>query len=329
MSDCNTGPAGSGCVYGPVPSWRLGRSLGIDPIPLKTCTWNCVYCQLGRTRPVVCRRTSYIPTSVVAAALQRFFEHHAKDDVDWLTFAGSGEPLLNTGIGTMIRTARELTGLPVAVITNGSLLYRPEIRKEVSAAQAVLPSLDAGTPDLYRRLNRPHPEVSFDRHVDGLVAFRQEYEGKLWVEVMLIARLNETPQALQDIAAALRRIQPDEIHVNVPTRSPAEPWVEAPDHSRSMQAAAFFEEIAPVRTAEATSGSFDLSGADSVLDGVIGIITRHPMSQDELEQTLTRWVPGHVPELLAKLADSGRARVVVRSGRRFWHRSSSYFPDEN
>jgi wyosine [tRNA(Phe)-imidazoG37] synthetase (radical SAM superfamily) len=277
----------------------------------------------------VCRRDSYIPTSVIMAALQRFFEHHSKDDVDWLTFVGSGEPLLHAGIGRLIRKAHELTRLPVAVITNGSLLYRREIREEVSAAQAVLPSLDAGTPELYRRLNRPHPEVTFERHVSGLTAFRQEYDGHLWVEVMLVERLNDTHQALLDIGEVLRRIQPDEIHVNSPTRSPAEPWVKAAGQDHVMQAAALFDGIAPVRTAGGTQGSFDLSGADSVLDGIIGIITRHPMSQHELEQTLTRWAPGHVQELLASLADSGRARVVVRGGRRFWHRSSAYFPGAN
>jgi wyosine [tRNA(Phe)-imidazoG37] synthetase (radical SAM superfamily) len=324
MSDYD-GETKSSCIYGPVPSWRLGRSLGIDCIPPKTCNWNCVYCQLGRTRPVVCRRHDYVRTTVVSAALRRFFERHTREDVDWVTFVGSGEPLLNSGIGRMIRDARELTELPVAVITNGSLLYRREVREEVSAAQAVLPSVDAGTPELYRRLNRPHPEVTFVRHVTGLTEFRQEYSGQLWVEVMLVRQLNDTPQALADIAGVLQRVEPDEIHLNIPSRSPAEPWVEGPDPTRVMQIAATFEDIAPVRTAQATHCSFDLSGAESVLDGIIDIITRHPMTQAELEETLRRWAPGQVDDLLEQLARSGRAQVVERSGRQFWHRSSSYF----
>jgi len=320
--------AEASCLYGPVPSWRLGRSLGIDPIPLKTCNWNCVYCQLGRTQPLTCRRDNYVLPGMVAMQIRGFFEIHSVDDVDWLTFVGAGEPLLHAQIGRMIRDAVALTDLPVAVITNGSLLYRPEVRREVSAAQAVLPSLDAGTAELYRRLNRPHPEVTFQRHVDGLTAFRQEYRGHLWIEVMLVRGLNDTEQALEQIARLLRRIHPDEIHINTPTRSPAEPWVQGPDRERIMQAAAHLDRVAPVRMASpTTNGSFNLSGCDSVVDGIVGIITRHPMSEEELERELGRWAPGHVQEVLAKLADGGRTRVVVRDNKRFWHAASSHFPE--
>jgi len=326
--DSSVDRVGSSCLYGPVPSWRLGRSLGVDPIPRKTCNWNCVYCQLGRTQPVVCRREDYVEPGVVVKALRHFFETHPQEDVDWVTFVGAGEPLLHAQIGRMIRDAVALTGLPVAVITNGSLLYRPEVRREVSAAQAVLPSLDAGNPTLYRRLNRPHPEVTFQRHVDGLKAFRQEYDGELWIEVMLIRGLNDDDQALEEITSLLHQIRPDEIHINTPTRCPAEPWVEVSDTERVMQASVFFERVAPVRLAHATDGAFNLSECDSVVDGIIGIITRHPMSEEELGRALTCWAPGYEGEVLAKLAESGRARVVLRGTKRFWQSASSHFPGE-
>jgi wyosine [tRNA(Phe)-imidazoG37] synthetase (radical SAM superfamily) len=215
-------------VFGPVPSRRLGQSLGIDTIPLKTCNWNCVYCQLGRTQPVVNERREYIPRAEIIAQVRQALASHAADEIDWVTFVGSGEPTLHSGIGWLIREVKQLTDHPVAVITNGSLLYLPEVREELAAADAVLPTLDAGTAELYRRINRPHPEVTFGRLTDGLIAFRQGYQGCMWLEVMLVHGLNDVEQALHQLATVLRRIGPDEVHINLPTRPSAETWVQPP-----------------------------------------------------------------------------------------------------
>ena len=261
-------------VFGPVPSWRLGQSLGVDPIPLKTCNWNCVYCQLGRTRPLVNRREDYVPPEEVVLEVQDALAAHHADEIDWVTFVGSGEPLLHAHLGWMVREIKATTDTPVAVITNGSLLYLPEAREELSVADAVLPSLDAGTAELYRRVNRPHPEISFERHVDGLVAFRREYVGRLWMEVMLVRDFNDTEERLSEIAALLHRVQPDEIHLNAPARSPVEPWVEPPDREAVARAVSIFEMVAPVRAAHPADGTFDLSGCDTPVDAVIGIINR-------------------------------------------------------
>ncbi len=148
------------CVFGPVPSRRLGRSLGIDPIPLKTCNWNCVYCQLGRSVPMINARREYVPRNVIVAQLDQALAAHAANDIDWITFVGSGEPTLHSGLGWLIRAAKSRTNRRVAVITNGALLYLPEVRRELSAADAVLPTLDAGTPELYHKINRPWPELA-------------------------------------------------------------------------------------------------------------------------------------------------------------------------
>nr|MBN1229190.1 radical SAM protein [Anaerolineae bacterium] len=196
-------------VFGPVPSRRLGQSLGIDTIPLKTCNWNCVYCQLGRTQPLINERREYIPRKTILAQVRDALAAHRPGDIDWVTFVGSGEPTLHSGIGWLIQEVKAAGSLPVAVITNGSLLYLAEVRDALAAADAVMPSLDAGTVELYRRINRPHPEATFERLVDGLIAFRHQYGGKLWIEVMLVRGLNDTEPALQDIAAVLRRVNPD------------------------------------------------------------------------------------------------------------------------
>lgn len=313
-------------VFGPVPSRRLGQSLGIDPVPLKTCNWNCVYCQLGRSVPLTNKRQEYFPPEDIIAEVEQALASQKPGKIDWVTFVGSGETTLHSGIGWMIRQVKLLTELPVAVITNGSLLYLSEVREELSVADAVLPTLDAGSAKLYRQINRPHPEITFDRLVNGYIAFRKEYSGRLLLEVMLIQGLNDTPQELWDIAKILPRIKPDSVQITLPTRPPAEPWVQPPHEESLLQAVAILGNSAEVM--HPAHGSFDLGGCDNLVDAVLGIITRHPMRQEELERTLVGWSPQHVSQTLKDLADSGQAQVVERYGARFWTAVSAHYPNK-
>ena len=253
-------------VFGPVPSRRLGKSLGIDPIPLKTCNWNCVYCQLGRTKPLKNVRSEFFPRKDILSEVKQTLESSDPGNIDWVTFVGSGETTLHAGIGWMVRQVKSLTSIPVAVITNGSLLYQPEMRFELLAADAVLPSLDAGNSMLYRKINRPHPQVSFTRLIDGLVAFRKEYQGRLWLEIMLVHGLNDSLSALNDIAALLKEIRPDEIDILQPDRPPAETWVQLPDEESFLRAQAILGDKA--RAVHATEGIFELHSTDSLIDGL-------------------------------------------------------------
>ena len=313
-------------VYGPVPSRRLGQSLGIDPIPLKTCNWNCVYCQLGRSRPVVNRREDYFPPEAILEEVKQALTAHEEGEIDWITFVGSGEPTLHASLGWMIRQVKTITELPVGLITNGALLYRPEVREELAAADAVMPSLDAGSPDLYRKINRPHPEFTFERLLNGLTSFRDVYDGHLWVEVMLIHGLNDTEAALRDIAAALRQIRPDQVHITQPTRPPVETWVQPPGQEGLLRARAILGEITKI--SHPASGEFDLSGYDDVVDAILSIISRHPIREQTLIRTVARWFPDQAKDALQALEASGRAQVVERYGVRFWSASPSYFPAE-
>jgi wyosine [tRNA(Phe)-imidazoG37] synthetase (radical SAM superfamily) len=320
-------------VFGPVPSRRLGQSLGIDTIPLKTCNWNCVYCQLGRTVPLTNKRREYVPWDEILTEVEQALAAHPPGEIDWITFVGSGEPALHSGLGWLIRKVKALTDkspnsprLPVAVITNGTLCYLPEVREALSAADAVLPSLDAGNARLYRKINRPHPDVPFERLVDGLAAFREQYSGSLWVEVMLVRGLNDGEEALREIASVMERIRPDEVHINLPTRPPAEPWVQPPDEDGLMRALAILGEVA--RVVHPAGGSFDLSGSENVVEAILGIITRHPMSEDELRRAIEKWNPGQADITLSALVASGRAQVVERYGARFWSASPAHYPAE-
>ncbi len=310
-------------VFGPVPSRRLGQSLGIDTIPLKTCNWNCVYCQLGRSVPLTNVRREYFPRADILAEVGQALAVSPPGAIDWVTFVGSGEPTLHSGIGWLIEKVKSLTSLPVAVITNGALLFLPEVREELLPADAVLPTLDAGNPRLYRKINRPHPEVSFERLVEGLSAFRLEYHGQLWVEVMLVRGLNDTEEALREIAATLQALHPDQVHLNFPTRPPSEVWVQPPDEEGLLRARAIFGDFA--RLIHPAEGDFDLSGYKDVVDAVVAVITRHPMGENELTHSLERWSPGQVQEALQALRLSGRAQVVERYGKRFWSAASARY----
>ena len=312
-------------VYGPIPSRRLGRSLGIDPIPLKTCNWNCVYCQLGRSMPLTNERREYVPRAEILAEIRAVLARHAANGIDWISFVGSGEPTLHSGLGWLIRQVKATTTLPVAVITNGALLHRADVRADLLPADVVMPTLSAGTNDLYRRIHRPHPEASFDRLVEGLIAFRQEYIGRLWVEVMLIKDVNDTAQALGDLAAVIRRVRPDEVHVVMPERPPAEPWVQPPDADGLMRAAAVLGPIAHV--VHPFTVNVDVSDYATAGEAILGIITRHPMSRAQLEHVLAHWTPAEIGDALASLEAAEQVHVVERLGTQFWIAAPSVFPE--
>ncbi len=314
-------------VYGPVPSRRLGQSLGIDPIPLKTCNWNCVYCQLGRTVPLTNKRREYYPREEILEEVIEALGSHTPGDIDWVTFVGSGEPTLHSSLGWLIRQVKKITDLPVAVITNGSLLYLPEVRQALIAANAVLPSLDAGTAKLYRQINRPCPEITFELFLGGLIDFQRRYWGKLWIEVMLVRDLNDSEEALGEIAEAIGQIGPDEVHINVPTRPPVETWVQPPDDEGLMRASAILGDFAQV--VHPAEGTFDLSGYDNPSDAIVSIITRHPMRQEQIERSLTQLAPEQVEQSLVDLETSGRAQMVERYGIHFWSATPSRYPIES
>jgi len=305
----------SAYVFGPVPSRRLGRSLGIDPVPLKTCNWNCVYCQLGRSVPVINDRRDYLPPDEIVEEVERVLRIQ-EEQIDWVTFLASGEPTLHASLGRMIRQVKAVTRIPVAVITNGALLYRPEVRDDLMAADAVLPSLDAGTAALYRAINRPHPECTFDRLVKGLLSFRRAYTGKMWVEVMLIKGLNDTEDSLRDLARMLRNLQPDQVHLTTPVRPPAEPWVEPPEEQGLQRARSLLGDW--VQVERPLVGTVKLCGFDSLTDALVAVVSRHPMTEEELVQLLPDWPRDGVLQALMGLLQSGRLQVVERYGRRFW-----------
>jgi wyosine [tRNA(Phe)-imidazoG37] synthetase (radical SAM superfamily) len=203
---------------------------------------------------------------------------------------------------------------------------RSQVRQALAVADPLLVSLDAGEAGLHRKVNRPHPNAPFDRLLHGMTVFPEFYRGMLWVEVILVRGLNDSQQALPAIANAVGRIQPDAVHINLPTRPPAETWVEPPDEEGLVRATAILGDLAPeVRPAQ---GAFDLSGYEDIAYAVVAIITRHPMRLQELELAFSRWTPGRVAEALSSLEARGRVHVVERLGSRYWSAASAQYPEE-
>jgi len=276
---------------------------------------------------MVNERKEYFPPKEILDEIDKALESHQPGEIDWVTFVGSGETTLHASIGWLIQQVKSLTNLPVAVITNASLLYLPEIRTALATADAILPSLDAGNAQLYHKINRPHPEATFERLLDGLATFRHAYNGKLWVEIMLLRGLNDSEEALRGMAAALQLIRPDEIHINLPTRPPVETWVLPPDEEGLLRARSILGGNAHV--VHPASGVFELGGSESLVEEIISIVSRHPMQEKELIDTLKRWSPGEVTTTLRKLELSGQVQRVERYGFRFWTASHSFFPTDN
>lgn len=209
-------------IFGPVPSRRLGRSLGIDIVPFKTCSYDCIYCQLGCTTNKTIERKEWFPMDSIL--------HQLKDKLstqpDYITLSGSGEPTLYSRCGELIGRIKQITNIPVAVLTNGSLLWMPEVRESLKRADLVIPSLDAGSETLFRYINRPHPDISFEKMLDGLIAFRKDYHGPYWLEVFLAAGLSTTDKEIENLKSAIALIQPDKVQINTVTRPPAETFAE-------------------------------------------------------------------------------------------------------
>jgi len=207
-------------LYGPVLSRRLGRSLGVDIVPFKVCTLDCVYCQLGRTTEKNIERKEYVPIEEVFAELRDRLAEGLQ--ADFITISGSGEPTLHCRLGELIDGIKKITEIPVAILTNGTLLYRQDVRADCAKADVVLPSLDAGDQQTFQKINRPHRDISIEKQISGLCAFRDEFSGQIWLEVFVVEGLNTEAEQIAKIRAAIERIRPDKVQLNTAVRPTAE-----------------------------------------------------------------------------------------------------------
>ena len=301
-------------VYGPVPSRRLGRSLGVDLVPLKTCCLNCVYCQLGPTPVTTIERREYVAADeVVEEVRQRLAEGVP---LDYITLAGSGAPTLNSSFGIIAQRIKRFAQVPLALLTNGVLFYLPEVRASCASIDVVIPNLDAGDEATFQRINRPHPGLTLEKHVQGLAALRDEFPGEIWLEVFLLAGINSADSDVQKLKEQIERIRPDRIQLNTAVRPPAEEFARPVPEARLEQiremlgpAAEVIADIEALRKAPEMKAT---------TQDVLELLRRRPCTLDDIASGLCVHLDEAV-EYVRQLLKEGKL-VEVREGTRTFFR---------
>ncbi|MDD2283052.1 MAG: radical SAM protein [Eubacteriales bacterium] len=294
-------------IYGPVPSRRLGLSLGISPIPRKTCNYSCIYCQLGRTDRLTNTRKLFFPVEAIISELEKTLQNQPAFDV--ATIVGEGEPTLYLGLGALIDQVKARIDKPVAVITNGALMYDPEIREELSKADIVLLSMDAYDQTSFQKINRPHGKIKFAEVYKGLQIFSQQYQGQLWLEIMLMAD-NADDEALEKYAQLLKELKYQRLYLNTPVRPPAEPDVYALDPDKMQKAVSI---LGGISIDLLHSQGFHSEIADHNA-AILSIIKRHPMNQFEIESFLKTRGCKNIKEVMDNLQQDDAVTAIEYKG---------------
>lgn len=301
-------------IFGPVPSRRLGRSLGISPIPPKTCNFSCVYCQLGRTTNFTNTREMFYPPEEIVQEVKEALKQNK--EIDFITIVGDGEPTLYAGLGELIRGIKQITDIQVAVITNGALLHRKDVRNDLLKADVILPTLDAPNSQLFKIINRPRKEVVFNQIIEGMRMFKEEYTNQLWLEVMIVKDKNDSPEILKQIKELIDHIGFNKVFINVPIRPPAEDWVEIPSFERLQIAKnileaediSFYEEVL-------------IENLDEKLDPeqrIIEITQRHPLRDNQVYSLFPELEKEETRKILKKMEKKGILKPVIYNKIKFW-----------
>jgi len=302
-------------IFGPVPSRRLGISLGVDIIPFKTCSLDCLYCECGRTSRLTSERQSFFPPQRVLDELQAILP--GIPHLDFITFSGSGEPTLNSDLGWLIRGIRKLSAVPLAVLTNGTLLSRADVRQELLAADVVLPSLDAALDTSFARINQPCPGLELESMIAGMEIFRREYAGKIWMEVFILKGVNDGDADLAALQAALLRIGPDKVQLNTLDRPPAYPGIESADFSLLESVRRRWSGL-PVEIIKRARRREEIPAFSSNLENsLLNTIRRRPLTLDDLV-ALTAKDESELRRYLDILEREKKIMPVIQGGKIFY-----------
>ncbi len=306
-------------AFGPVPSRRLGRSIGINHIPPKTCSYSCVYCQVGRTSRMQTARCRFYPVDEILADVEhRVAEARAAGArVDYLTFVPDGEPTLDRGLSEAIGRLKPL-GVRIAVISNGSLLWRADVREALGEADWVSIKVDAVHEDVWHRINRPHRLLKLGEVLDGMLAFARAFRGELATETMLVRAVNDDAAHLADLAAFVSQLRPARAYLAAPTRPPAESWVEPPAEETLNRAFQLLDARLP--GAELLIGyegnAFSTTG--DVTEDLLRITAVHPMRDEAVHELLRR--AGAEVQTVDDLVAQGRLIEIPYEGHKFYLR---------
>ena len=300
-------------IYGPVPSRRLGYSLGVDILPFKTCSLDCIYCQLGTTERKTVQRKKYFDVDVILGQIKNLIASEQR--IDYITFSGSGEPTLNVFIGILIREIKKNTSIPVAVLTNSTLLSQKSVRNALSDADLVVPSLDAATQKNFDRINRPHSSLKIRQVIEGLKNFRQEFSGKIWLEILLVKGVNDSPAHIKKLKKAISKINPDKIQLNTVVRPPAENSALPLSPQELDKIREFFGKKADV-VAEFNKIQHGPISHD-LKDAILAMVARRPVTLSDMSKSLGK----HKNELIKYcdiLLKEGEIRLIIHEGKKFY-----------
>ena len=301
-------------VFGPVVSRRLGMSLGVDLVPMKTCSFNCIYCQLGPTPRTTIERKRFSDIDEIVVEVSRVLS--SRSDIDYITLSGSGEPTLELGIAEIIHRLKGISRIPIAILTNASMFSNAEARQAVMEADVILPSLDAATEEAFQKINRPHKSITLEKLVTGLEQLRQGYSGKIWLEVMLVRDVNDDELHVRKLAELVERIRPDKAQLNTVVRPPAERDVEPLDQRDMETALRIFgpnaEIIADVAPERHRAGV--MADKESV---VLSLAKRRPVTIEEISAAATLLLPETV-KLVEALERAGKLLRKVHDGKTFY-----------
>jgi wyosine [tRNA(Phe)-imidazoG37] synthetase (radical SAM superfamily) len=304
-------------AFGPVPSRRLGRSLGVNNIPHKVCPYSCVYCQVGRTLRFQVEPSRFYESEEIVRSVDKKISESA-EPIDYLSFVPDGEPTLDAGIGETIEQLKTL-GIRIAVITNATLIDRPDVQAALRAVDWISFKVDSVVEKTWKKVNRPHGRLSLQRILEGMLEFRSRYSGTLATETMLVAGINDGADNLQKIASFLARLRPELSYISIPTRPPAESWVMAPDERIVARAHQILEE--QVERVELLIGyegnAFAASGVPE--EDLLSITAVHPMQEQAVAALLGK--TGADWSVVQELCDRGRLVETHYSGTKYFVRA--------
>jgi wyosine [tRNA(Phe)-imidazoG37] synthetase (radical SAM superfamily) len=302
-------------VFGPVPSRRLGISLGLDIIPYKTCTLNCLYCECGTTNRLTIERQSFFPPKLLLNELRSVLPDIPH--LDYITFSGSGEPTLNADLGRLIKEIKELSKAPVAVLTNGTLLYRDDVRNDVRLADVILPSLDAATATAFASINQPHASLELERIIAGLAALRNEFPGKIWLEIFIVKGINDQKKEIAALRKAILLIKPDKIQLNTLDRPPAYAGVQSADFAALERIRAQWPDL-PVEIIKRTGRREEIPAFSRNLENsLLNTVRRRPLTLDDLV-ALTGKDENELRQYLDVLEKEKKIKAVIQGEKIFY-----------
>ena len=302
-------------LFGPVASRRLGRSLGVDLVPAKTCPFDCIYCEVGRTTRHTAVRQHFYPPEEILAQIEEFFAGGGQ--ADFITITASGEPTLSLDIAEIISECKKRFKVPVAVITDGALLYDGQVRRDLAAADVVMPSLDAARAQVFERINRPAPPVTLEKVIEGLVAFAREYKGRMWLEVLLAEGVNDSDEDVEALAGVIARIRPDRVQLNTVVRPPADGSTRAVSAERLEEIARRLSGVSPVEIIAPAALRAGARTSRPAQEAILETVRRRPCTAEDLAAGLSL-SPEQVEEALAALTRSGKVREVAFDRTRFY-----------